>query len=316
MLDAVGADLLRSIAAWTPTTDLGCLAGTCRAAREVLPGPYTTDPYASLERFCWSGIATRDVCVRSMGLGGSIPVIQRYINNRRFRVKWTAPWDMNALHGIASGAAEAHHVPVLNLLMPPDLDYRLKRVAGQMGFCIPEIAFHVVHGAVRGGHIDIVGDMQKRFQVLTESCNSFHVSIVNSALHHARVDMVMWLLAVSGKDLRLLADSIIPFGDVSIFKAALWSLAHPTMHNFMREYQDFFTYACAEFQDRPRELMIRHLQKLGYLPGSVEELKESCVIMHTFFSNEGFPGISDVNLDDVLAWLDATFGADAAPLGP
>ena len=165
-------------------------------------------------------------------------------------------------------------------------------------------------------HIDIVGDMQKRFQVLTESCNGFHVSIVNSALHHTRVDMAMWLLAVSGKDLRLLADSIIPFGDVSIFKAALWSLAHPTMHEFFREYQDFFAYVCAEFQDRPRELMIRHLQALDYLPKSVEDLKESCVVMHTFFFNEGFPGVSDVNLDHVLAWLDATFGTHAAPPGP
>ena len=206
---------------------------------------------------------------------------------------------------------------MLNLLVPPDLDERLTRRAHQMGFCIPEIAFHVVHGAVRGGHIDIVHDMQTRFQVLTESCNGFHVSIVNSALHHNSDDrMAIWLLNASGKDLRLLADTVIPFGDVSFFKAALWSLATPTLHDFFREHQDFFTYACAEFQDRPRELMIRHLQKLDYLPSSVEELKESCVVMHTFFSNEGFQGISDVNLDDVLAWLDATFGADAAPLGP
>ena len=173
--------------------------------------------------------------------------------------------------------------------------------------------FHVVHGAVRGGHVDILQQMEQRFGVFSNSCSQYFSNVVNLALHQDREEVAEWMVLHLDKDLRLLADTVIPNGSVRLLERIVDGLNEDDL-NFLRQQRDLFAYTCAIY--RKKQMML-HLQSRSLLPTSAYELCESSKSMHNLLhSLLPYDTLYNQDISDTLGWICHTFGPKRRKIAP
>lgn len=291
----VTSDVLRHIVSFLPSTEWGCLAGTCKAMLELLPSPWTTDPYVSRSRLDWSGVSWAEVCEVTMGKAGSLTVLQDFVVAHVCHKDHLGT--ALSINRLLLGAAEANHMHIINFFLLPGFT-----LADQ---CVPCQVYNVVYGAIRGGHVVILQEMADRFDVFRRACNQYHVNVVRLAIDCQHDHVAEWIVLHSNKDPRLLADTIIPTGSFYTFYNIVNSFFDVELE-FMRQEREFFAYMCVVHR---RETFIRYLQHRRILPDDTEALCDMMVRQHAFMVGILAPEWSDaVDLDVELSWVECKFG--------